>query len=533
MIADIVGSYLDSLEEREFDAPFMALLRALGFWDIHFLHGSFEFGKDFIAKGLHRGASAQFAFQTKAGDLGLTAWTGSRGQIDMLRTNCLAHPAFDRQLPRRAVFVTTGRLVGGAPLAAQQYADHLSELGEIGFETWDRESLVEKISSSPSVGLTSSSQGAFLAIMGQIEMGDIQEARIESFSRLWFGNPTSAALHTFALQAALLAHKLRIHRRTDLACMAALALVRAAWAQNHGAEPIDATTLLVADTGRRLFHHYASSLFGLCSDDLLDPLHVVHRHDETSAHVTYPIRCLRLAEILSLLIFLEIELDGDSQRSADLTEFLIQFVDGNPGISHPISDRWAVSLIPTVLALARAGQDRLVRRLLENVVKWIADRYDSQSIGLASPTASPQEEVDYLLGDPFEHVAIHRRAESYLSTVVLDLTAVLGLDDLYVLARNEFLAVDAISPVTEVDDTTDQYSLNGTSISFSANMEYSDTWKPVDGWRVAPHHIRAKRDYYLQRIDRWWDHLAVSAVLRDRHFIETCRHFAAKLPVTS
>lgn len=51
MLANVVESYLDSLEEREFDAPFMALLRALGFWDIHLLHGPFEFGKDFIAKG--------------------------------------------------------------------------------------------------------------------------------------------------------------------------------------------------------------------------------------------------------------------------------------------------------------------------------------------------------------------------------------------------------------------------------------------------------------------------------------------------
>jgi hypothetical protein len=42
MIAGIVGSYLDTLEEREFDAPFMALLRSIGFYDLHFLHGSFE-----------------------------------------------------------------------------------------------------------------------------------------------------------------------------------------------------------------------------------------------------------------------------------------------------------------------------------------------------------------------------------------------------------------------------------------------------------------------------------------------------------
>jgi len=106
MIADVIGSYLDSLEEREFDAPFMALLRSLGFRDIHFLHGPFEFGKDFIAKRNEGGAVVQYSFQTKAGNVGLADWNKCRGQIDMLRTNSLAHPAFDGSLQRQAVFVS-------------------------------------------------------------------------------------------------------------------------------------------------------------------------------------------------------------------------------------------------------------------------------------------------------------------------------------------------------------------------------------------------------------------------------------------
>jgi hypothetical protein len=40
----------------------------------------------------------------------------------MLRTDALAHPNFEKSLSRRSVLVTTGRLVGGAPLAAQQYS---------------------------------------------------------------------------------------------------------------------------------------------------------------------------------------------------------------------------------------------------------------------------------------------------------------------------------------------------------------------------------------------------------------------------
>jgi len=64
-----------------------------------------------------------------------------RGQIDLLRTDALAHPNFDTNIPRHARFVTTGRLVGGAGLAAQQYAQHLEALGETQFLTWDRDTL--------------------------------------------------------------------------------------------------------------------------------------------------------------------------------------------------------------------------------------------------------------------------------------------------------------------------------------------------------------------------------------------------------
>jgi len=528
MIADVVGSYLDTLEEREFDAPFMTLLRSLGFRDIHFLHGSFEFGKDFIAKGDDHGALAQFSFQTKAGNLGLADWNACRGQLDMLRTNSLAHPAFDRRMPRKAVFVTTGRLVGGAALAAQQYAEHVEQLGEIGFVTWDRETLVEVITNTPEIGLASEAQGAFLELIGQIDQNRTEEKEIERFSRRWLSTTGSMTLHTSALEAAVIANRLRRNERIDLACYIGLCLIRAAWARTHAAEPVDEAAMLTANMGRQLFRHYAWDLFARCGDDLLDPLNMVRNHHPMGAHVTYPVRCLRLVEILGLLGLLESE--ADYSRSQNLSEFLFKFIDTNPGTAHPISDRWAVSLIPAVLMLGRARNAQGVRRFLENVVKWVADRYDLDSRGLAGPDSSPDKELEYLLGDPFEHIEIDRRAESYIATVVLDLAAMLEMGELFNVARNEFLAVNAVLPVIEVPDTPGQYILGGEGASLTPNMEFADSWKPVDGWRVAPHHNRAMTDYYLQRIGRWWDLLALSAVLRDRHFLETCRHFLAEAP---
>jgi hypothetical protein len=165
VLRDVVAGFLDTVTEREFDAPLIALLAARGFTDVHFLHGAFEFGKDFIAKGpkpldgdTSTGDPAswvrhQFAIQSKAGDLGLPEWRAVRPQLDEARLDDLAHPAFDRELPRAAVLVTTGRLTGGAAVQAGDYRAAKRRRGRPDFEVWDRERLLEWLTESPEAGL--------------------------------------------------------------------------------------------------------------------------------------------------------------------------------------------------------------------------------------------------------------------------------------------------------------------------------------------------------------------------------------------
>jgi hypothetical protein len=521
MLNDVVERYLDSLEEREFDAPFIALLRALGYFDIHFLHGAFEFGKDFIAKARIEESETQFAFQTKAGDINRATWDAARGQIDMLRTDAIAHPSFDTTLPRRAVFVTTGRLVGSVPAAAQSYRDHLARMGEITFTTWEKQDLIQSITADPQVLLASDAHGAFLMLIGQIDEGQLTDRDIERYSQRWLSSPKS--IFQLMIEGAVIAQRLRLAARLDLSCLTALALVRATWSRTHGHDPVDSISVLVADAAEQMFRKYAWDLFDRCGADMLDPINFLRQHGSLASHATYPILCLRTVELLGLLYLLDAP--ADRFRRDELGEFVVSFVKTNPGVAHPTSDRWAVSLVPAVLTAAQRGEHRTIRDLLQNVTKWVADRYDSNGLGLAAADATPREEVDCLLGDPFEHVQISRSGGSYLATVVLDLAAVLGLGDLFNTARNEFLAVDLVPTMVESPDTTAQYVLRSGELSFTPNVEYLESWQPQDGWRVAPHHRRARSDYYLQRTARYWDHLALSSVLRDRHYLETCRHF--------
>jgi hypothetical protein len=178
---DVIGAYLDSLTEREFDAPFMALLRAVGFYDIHFLHGQFEFGKDFIAKLGGGEGPTQFAFQTKAGDIDGAAWREVRNQLEDIRMNALAHPSFDQTLPRRMLLVTTGRLTGAAPLNAQQYKEYVEKTAGIEFDVWDRERLVELLLHRPELNLAGSMGGAFTILLGEIEAGSVSVRTLAFF----------------------------------------------------------------------------------------------------------------------------------------------------------------------------------------------------------------------------------------------------------------------------------------------------------------------------------------------------------------
>src|SRR5207244_5335605 len=143
MLDAVLGNFVDSVTEREFDTPFMAMLSAQSFYDVHFVHGPFEFGKDFVAKLDESGITYQYVFQSKRGDINTAEWDRGFAQLNRLRTNGLAHPSFDTDLPRRAVLLLTGRLVGAAAITAQEHCRDLTERGEVPLYVWDRERLIE------------------------------------------------------------------------------------------------------------------------------------------------------------------------------------------------------------------------------------------------------------------------------------------------------------------------------------------------------------------------------------------------------
>jgi hypothetical protein len=518
VLVDAIGSYIDTLTEREFDAPFIALLRFLGFDDIHFLHGAFEFGKDFIAKRSEAGERKQYAFQTKSGDIGISLWSECRGQIDLLRTNMLAHPSFDATLPREARFVCTGRLVGGATLAAQDYKAQLRERHELDFETWDREDLVELIAKSPQIALAGDQSAIWLNTLSRAKLNDLTDTDIESVSRPW-----SKHLPRATIECAILGHALFLASRVDLACYTALCLIRSAWQAGHGQVPPDQTTLTAADTGRSIFRFYASSLLAELPDIPQDEKEFLLAQSEPGLIVTYGLRCVKVIEILGLLCCLAME--EKAPEANELLTAVTKWTQKHPGAAHPISDRWAVSIAPALGCLIRGQKRAAAKQLLWDLTKWIGDRYDNGNLGLATYDSLPELEVQYLLSSSFEFAKLVRNPSSYLATIILDFALIGGFEDAYRTAHNDFSAVGALPWVKEVDDSIHQYSYDPVNNRVEPNVPFAEAWPQSSGWKASPYHRRLPASRYLVRIGRLWDVFAVSAVLRDRHFIECWQAF--------
>jgi Restriction endonuclease len=517
MLDDVLDAYLASVSERDFDAPLMALLRAAGFFDIHHTHGAFEFGKDVIAKRVDDGQTIQYALQSKAGNLNLKEWREVRQQLDDIRYNGISHPSFDKDLSRKAVLVLTGKLTGGAPAAAQEYRSFLESRGEPTFALWDRADLMQRMLVSPEAGLVGWVDGPLMGILSRADT--LSDVDIEVFSRAW----VNGAFDRSALVAAILAERLAADR-PDMACFVALCLLRTAMyrsqAMLHKRGEARKRAAGERPLATRLFRAYAERFWSRCMAELLDPkaLYLGSANNEILSVVTYPVRCSRIMELLGLYA---LSLEVDNPRRAEIRDYLAAFITNHPGAAHPISNHWAVSIIPPALLLAESHRDQ-VAKWLEAIVVWVADRY-TKGIGLARPRAGATAEVEVLLGGPFEHVAVRRSPQCLIATTVLDLLCLTGMDDLYHDALNDVLAVGIALPAVEAEDRATQFMIAEAGVTFDVNVPYDDAIDLSESWKAAAHHHRAAEQLALQRHGWGWEFVGVSLVLRDRYFLAPLR----------
>lgn len=515
MLRNVLENYIDTISEREFDVPFLGLLFNNGFYDIHYLHGAFEFGKDFIAKKEIDGQQIQFVFQSKAGDIGVTEWRELRYQIDEMRTNYAAHPNYDNKLPLAAVAVTTGRLVGGASISAQEYNEYLLKRGEVGFEVWDKDKLIEMITATDPT-ICNLSQGArFLQLIAVLRQKEGTFKEIENYSRQWVDNCKATPDYKTSLgvimEASLICHELLKIRRNTLACYTTLMALRATMAGIHTLQSFPNW----ADDVIRLIEDqfiYSASLIKQSVETLMPTPRFYEMRKGGIGIVEYPVLCHQTIEILGLLGLLKC-LRGDLADARSTMDLMRVVISENPGFLHPISDKYAISLLIPILLVAKLGDIGLCEEILRKVCKWLCDRYEQSEAGLAGPHATEQEEIRRLLGYAYTFVTNSNRRESYIVTVILDISLLLNMPQVYSDVLNDILAVRICPSLVFMQDNQDQYIIQGNT-PHCPNITYPEDLK---NGQVPKHHMQPTGLFTQQ--GHLWAGIVLYSVLRDRYRI--------------
>lgn len=423
MLHAAIGVFLDTLTEREFDPTILALLADQGFHDVHFIHGAFEFGKDIVAKrtDADTGEVRQYAIQSKAGDIGQSEWRAVRPQLEESEYNTRAHPNYDETLDRVAVLMTTGRLKGSAAIDAQEFKASVEARGVATVELWDKQTLSAWLVTNPELAIVSlTEQEELQRMLTDVRSNSMDEPTLERFSRRWMAPDLGGVA---AVEAAILISALRDRGRLDLAAMCAIDLFRAARlrdnAKNRSAQ---------AESAHRLFLDVSARLLDAVEPLLDDPADLAREGVQPAALVSYAVTAVRIAEILALAS-LTARSNGDKVRFACA---VLTLVRTHPGVTRPVSDQFAVSLLPIAVVVHRDSTDD-ARTFVRAVATWLIDRSDpsKHGLGLGSMDESPRAVIDRLLGGALESNTVTRTYSSYVLTVVLDLCLALGDTSLY------------------------------------------------------------------------------------------------------
>lgn len=514
-LADAVAGYVTSLTERELDAPLTALLRSRGFTHVHLLHGSYEFGKDFIARRAEGGLEYQYCIQSKAGDLNASLWRGVRTQVDLMRTSNVGHPAFDLGLPRRLVVVTNGRLVGSASSEFQDYNSYHRGRGEEVATLWDIDALAPMFHEILIEGVPVRDRSRTLELLGQLGRGRGSRGVVSEYAKHWYApGIDEKAAWGHVLTCAMLSKEAANAAREDLAGQLAFHLLRATWeveSPDRNQRRAVARQIF-ADIARDFFNQFG----GATGDDIVNS--TLSSSSGLSAFVTHPVRVGRFCELLALSGLLSTlcpfanssgsfatELLGlpDPDQVADLLDAVIQ---ATPALSHPIADDHGFTLLATCLFLHVTGRD--VEPVLREAAIWVLDWIEFGD-GLAAADSDPEEQVRQLLGTPYKPLRRNPRKASYLLTILLDLARALGCEELYESLVSDVDAVGAY-PTIVVGHPPGPAKL-------IARLSYRVDGESASGSPVAAHYSEGADAMLSSKADEFFDVLATWATLRDRH----------------
>lgn len=533
MLSNVIGAYLDSLSsEREFDAPFVAILRTQGFYDIHCIHGVYEFGKDFIAKRVEAEGVVQYTLQSKLGDIDKTAWERDVcPQADTMAYSNLGHPNLDRSCKQQSVVVLTGAFKGQAAMLAQAYAESRIQRRLPPIEYWTRSTLDEYIS-QPACLLYYTDLAALLSVASQAREGLLDIDDIEKFSRRWTNYTDQKNIWRAIIEAAVLEKELERNTLLLYAARVPVGLARAAalWREVKALSPEEQH--LAESFIRRDIVRYGTILINGLTDfhPSQRDIPLVGRHP--LAILTCGSRAIRVAETIALAALTDASW-AKSNRSAisDLLGLILSY-----GCStRPLGDRFAYGLLAIALAANELGID--VHTFLARTAAWVCDCHERDELGMAPVRSEPIDDLWHTVGSLVDKPDISRRKESLLAAAILDACSVLGLRDLYDDCINDFLAVHIIPHRIVPDKPIGEFMIGKEGCVTAYSGDYAEQWEGREGWMNSPLHERSHCPRRFDEAGASWIGVAMGALLRDRWWLYSLRdshkHLADALKHTS
>jgi hypothetical protein len=309
----------------------------------------------------------------------------------------------------------------------------------------------------------------------------------------------------------MLAQEASTAGREDLAAQLAYHLIRSTW-EVPAVEDAEARRSVARALLRQVAHRSWDEVRNLSADDLVGQ--TLRGSPGFAAFATHPVKIARLCEILSMGGLLSLSESGAARTDDNLAaEFdapavagwLKALVETTPGVSHPVSDDYAFSLLVTCVFLHASGHE--VEPLLREAAIWLLDRVEYAD-GIAEAGVTPNEIVRVLLGSPYKRLRKGGRKDCYGLTVIVDLARVFGLADLFADLVHDLDAVEAYASIVR------GYPPN--QANFIARLSYADHPRQVDGL-VAAHYEDGVDSMPTAANRAWFDVAATWATLRDRH----------------
>ena len=467
MLKRVIEDYLESIEEIQFFLPFASLLRLKGYYDVHIIHGTTEFGKDIIAKKYKDNAPIQYFFQLKAGDINLSKYR-SEIQPQLLEAviNNLSHPNFDQNATKNVYFVTTGIIKPPATIAFQDF----NRLIETKYSfapilSIEKTELVEDFENygiEPFFALHNDPTfvGEFFEFYSKIKNNKVCDSFcIEKYTRRWIYtdinnkiNRLQVFFEAYLFSALLLKSKQYYQAVLFIAALARF-LAKCKLYSKHN----------------KILLEYLDKIIGSL---IIDVKAIYNQGDTLASHAAssgllaifrYPKLCLHTLELLSLYNLLL------SNANTNLNTLIVDIIQKERGWERPLSDNFAMSVAFIGLSLIKNNEDQLLKKIINNITIFLCDRYSN--IGLADLGASEDEEFEQLLSEYLDGLKHQNTRASFLASILLDLAYLTNDQAFYESIANDLLASSIITERYHVLRNEDIYEYK--RIASSNDSEYS------------------------------------------------------------